>query len=1180
MLIRTIRPFNGYFTEFRNFKLLIISLLCLSINLSSVNFAQATHSAGAELSYRCLGGLDYEITATFYRDCNGITEPASVMINYVSNSCGYVRTITAYKDTTGGEDITFPCAGSTTTCEGGSLSGIARWEYKAVVTLPAACYDWKFSFRVCCRNCSITTILDPCQAGSELYVEATLDNINAPCNSSPSFTNNPIAFVCVGQNFNYNPGISDVDGDSIFVEFIDPKTGPNNSVSWIAPSSKNSPISSSTPFTLDPETGHMNFTPDQFQIGVITTRICEYRNGLLVGTTIRDMQVYTQFCNNTIPSLTGINGTQNFSASYCAGSQICFDVLSSDADTMQNVSITANSNIPGAVISISPGTRPVATFCWTPQLSQARTRPYSFTLTVRDDACPSNSVQIFNYSIRVVNGSVSAQATDVTCYGSNDGTVSVSAPPGSTVKWNTVPPSNSKTITNLPAGTYVVNVDLGGGGCVITETVVIYEPSPVSPLLTLAATPCGATCAGTAIATAGSGVNNSYLWNTGSTTQNVTGLCDGVYTVTVTDSMGCSGVVSQTLTSTGAMVVTDSITDLKCAGGSTGSIVLNVSGGTPPYSYKWAGSTGVNSIHNLTAGSYQVEITDANNCVYTATYQVSGPNSTLIAYMKNVSHVSCKGLNDGYATIFASGGTQPYSYQWSNGTKVPTSSGLTAGIYSITVSDANGCRAYSSIQITEPQLPLQAQVSQITDVNCYGGNDGTIDISISGGTTPYDVYWSNGASTQNIQSVPAGLHKAIIKDTNGCTDTLMASVSQPTDAVSGKINIIRTVQCFGDKNGALYTVGVGGTKPYSYQWSTGSTLSSINNLDPGSYPVTITDSKGCNVILNGVIDGPVIPLTVSVTVENADCFRAKPGKVDLFPFGGTPGYQCLWDNGTTSLHTNSVTTGAYQVVVSDLNGCTTEVDVQVNNETQLNIDGTPAKICEGNLATLEVDSFPRAFYQWYYNGNIINGTNSHRYQTPAAGYYTVRISSNNCGSLQSDTMRVTVNTVKNASISSTQIICPPGGAKLFASGGVGYSWSPNNNINFSTVPNPVVNPLTTTVYSVVITDVNGCTKSLTVPIIVSCDSLLIPTGFSPNSDGINDGYVIKDIDKFPGNKFWVYNSFGSLIYSATNYDNKWDGRANTSVTVKARRVPQGTYFYILDLADGSKPRSGYIIIKR
>jgi len=212
---------------------LIISVLCFIFVVFCSIGAHATHSAGADLSYKCLGGLDYEITATFYRDCDGINEPTSVMIDYVSNSCGYVRAVSAYKVPSSGEEITTPCPSASTACTGGSLVGITKWVYKALVTLPAACHDWRFSYKVCCRNCAITTILNPCQNGSNLYVEATLDNINAPCNSSPTFTNSPVAFVCVGQSFNYNPGLFDIDGDSIEYEIIDPKTGTNTNVTWL-----------------------------------------------------------------------------------------------------------------------------------------------------------------------------------------------------------------------------------------------------------------------------------------------------------------------------------------------------------------------------------------------------------------------------------------------------------------------------------------------------------------------------------------------------------------------------------------------------------------------------------------------------------------------------------------------------------------------------------------------------------------------------------------------------------------------------------------------------------------------------------------------------------------------------------------------------------------------------------
>jgi gliding motility-associated-like protein len=175
---------------------------------------------------------------------------------------------------------------------------------------------------------------------------------------------------------------------------------------------------------------------------------------------------------------------------------------------------------------------------------------------------------------------------------------------------------------------------------------------------------------------------------------------------------------------------------------------------------------------------------------------------------------------------------------------------------------------------------------------------------------------------------------------------------------------------------------------------------------------------------------------------------------------------------------------------------------------------------------------------------------------------------------------VIVKSVENASISNDQIICPPETVHLNATGGVTYQWSPSSFMTFSNIPDPIVYPPATTTYSVQVTNEWGCKLIMSVDITVACDTLFIPNGFSPNDDGTNDGYVIDGIENYPGNKLWVYNRWGNLIFKTKNYDNKWDGVSNVAGIYMGHKVPTGTYYFILDLNDNSKPRAGFLIIRR
>jgi gliding motility-associated-like protein len=232
----------------------------------------------------------------------------------------------------------------------------------------------------------------------------------------------------------------------------------------------------------------------------------------------------------------------------------------------------------------------------------------------------------------------------------------------------------------------------------------------------------------------------------------------------------------------------------------------------------------------------------------------------------------------------------------------------------------------------------------------------------------------------------------------------------------------------------------------------------------------------------------------------------------------------------------------------------------------------------GDYTTVWVDSIGGAGYQWYFEGTPLNGAVSHSFTTPAGGYYYVSVTTA-CGTFNTDSVEVIVKSVENASISNNQIICPPEMVELHVYGGVSYQWTPATFLSNPSSPNPIASPNATTIYTVEITNEWGCKMELTVEVAVACDTLLIPTGFSPNSDGTNDGYVIDHIDKYPGNKLWVYNRWGNLVYKAKDYDNSWNGIANVSGVFMGKKVPAGTYFYILDLNDNSKPHAGYLIIR-
>jgi len=362
--------------------------------------ARATHTAGMELTYRSLGGLTVELTLTYYRDCAGITEPTIAMVAVTSAKAGYAAVVAAAKEAGPGTGITAPCPSAPTTCNGGSTTGILRFTYRGTVTLPSPQADWTFAYSVCCRNCAITTLQNPCN--EKLYVEAGLDNLHAPDNSSPAFSNIPLVFACVGQPFHYNAGMTDPDGDSLVCSLVPPLSAAGTPVPFLSPATVANPMAGATSFNLDPVTGDLSFLPVQAEIAVLAVEVQEYRNGIAVGRIVRDIQVYAGPCSNSLPSLTGLDGTSSYSRTIHPGDTVCVTVYSDDADSLQNLSLTGNNGIAAAQYSVSAGSRPSMQVCWVPDSSDAGANPHVFVLTVSDDACPVNGMRSYGYCFFVV----------------------------------------------------------------------------------------------------------------------------------------------------------------------------------------------------------------------------------------------------------------------------------------------------------------------------------------------------------------------------------------------------------------------------------------------------------------------------------------------------------------------------------------------------------------------------------------------------------------------------------------------------------------------------------------------------------------------------------------------------------------------------------------------------------
>lgn len=423
----------------RSFYLLILLAILAIVPAERVS---ASHGMAFDISYECLGGGEYVFTARLYRDCDGIAAPTNVTLDFNSTSCGLTQSFTLPRVGPGGTEVSPLCPAElpNSTCSGGTLPGVEEHVYRDTITMPAQCSDWVISYELGNRNAAITNISTP---GSEfLYAEVELDNSGGLCNSSPEFTSLPTPYICLGQQFCYNHGTFDSDGDSLVYSLIPARTNGGVNVTYVAPFSGTYPLSTTSgTFTIDPETGNMCFTPNQVAFAVVTVLVEEYRNGVRIGSTMRELQIVVQNCTNQQPQLVspGIvnsgGGTvlDSVTMEVCPGELIDFEVDFSDANLGDNITLNSNigSSIPGATFT-QTGTNPAtAAITWAP--TPLDTGVNAFTIAVEDDGCPILGTQFIAFQIFVRDGTF---AGDDTVFCDAGDPVQLQALGGTAFNWN------------------------------------------------------------------------------------------------------------------------------------------------------------------------------------------------------------------------------------------------------------------------------------------------------------------------------------------------------------------------------------------------------------------------------------------------------------------------------------------------------------------------------------------------------------------------------------------------------------------------------------------------------------------------------------------------------------------------------------------------------------------------
>lgn len=578
---------------------------------------------------------------------------------------------------------------------------------------------------------------------------------------------------------------------------------------------------------------------------------------------------------------------------------------------INSTNATCGASNGSATATVTSGGRAPFTYKWNTGASTNAITGIgagTYTVTVTD---ANGCVNTANTTVNAAgNLTVNVTGTNAAC-GIANGTATATPTSGAapfTYKWNTG--ASTQSLTLLGAGTYTVTVT-DASGCTAIGSTTITTGSSIAVTIDPRNVTCNGQTNGQATAmVSGGSTPYTYRWSNGGNVAVIANIGAGTYTVTVTDATGCSGTQTVTITQPSAISITPSVTAASC-GGSNGSVSVNVSGGSAPYSYLWSNGGRTSAISGLAAGSYTLTVTDASGCTATATATVTGSTGN-ITLSTGSTNVSCNGGNNGSASVTATGVSGALTYTWSNGGNTATISNLTAGTYTVTVS-SGGCSATSSVTITQPTA-IAISIS-LTNPTC-GSNNGSLTASASGGSPQYSYKWSNGATTASISGLAAGTYTVTVTDANNCSKMTSQAIVAPNGPIATATST--STVCNGNSNGTATVSATGGTAPYTYKWVGNLTSATITGLAAGSYAVTVTDATGCSSTTTATVSQPD-PIVITTTVKNPTCNTI--GSITTNTVGGNGLYTYTWSNGETTPNLTNVGGGTYSVFVTDVKGC-------------------------------------------------------------------------------------------------------------------------------------------------------------------------------------------------------------------------------------------------------------------